>query len=214
MNLFNKISIALLASSLLLTTGCIKLWTDPLDIKTYMIETERTTSALPSPLADKLWIDTVTVLPPFNVRNILFRENDVEFKTSYYTEMLLSPAENFQNEFYTWFSASGIFSQVSLADRHNMSHRLQVSVLKFYDDSSTEPNQAVLEIKATLIDEKTNGLTVLFSKNYSQRVDLSDSTARELIRAYGQALQAILSDCEADTIHALRHATSSPRTFQ
>ena len=203
MRTLKRILSGLACAGLLLSFGCVKLWTKTIDIKTYMVEAERTSAPLENPLADKLWIDTVSVLPPFNVRNLITRENDVEYKTSYYTELLLSPSENFQNNFYTWFASSGIFQNVSLAERQDMSHRMVVSVLKFYGDTSSEPGQAVLTIKATLFDEKTKGMAILFSKDYMQRVELSEPAAKELIRAYNQALQQILSDCEADVIRAL-----------
>jgi len=203
MKTMNRFFMACILACMVLGSGCIKLWTKSLDIKTYMVETERTTDVLENPLADKLWMDMVHVLPPFNVRNIVLRKSDVEYETSYYTELLLSPSENFRNNFYTWFSSSGIFHAVSLSDRKGMSHRLVVTVLKFYGDTSSEPGTVVLEIKATLLDEKTKGMRVLLSKNYRQQVEVSEQSAGEVIRAFNQALQQILSNCEADVIEAL-----------
>jgi uncharacterized lipoprotein YmbA len=202
------IFLGMMISGSLLLSGCVKLWTETVDIKTYMIETQRSASVQPAPLADKLWIDTVTVLPPSNVRNLLFRKNDVEFETSYYSELLLSPSENFRNEFYMWFAGSGIFRDVSLGDRRGMSHRLEISVLKFYGDDSQEPGHAVLQIKVTLLEEKGRGAVVLFSKNYAQQVALNDPSVEGLVRAYNQSLSTILSDCEADIVRALRQPAS------
>lgn len=203
MKTMNCFFMTCLLACMLLGSGCIKLWTKSLDIKTYMVETERTTPVLETPLADKLWVDTVNVLPPFNVRNIILRKSDVEYETSYYTELLLSPSENFRNNFYTWFSSSGIFHAVSLSDRHEMSHRLVVTVLKFYGDTSSGQGKIVLEIKATLLDEKTQGMRVLLSKDYRQQVEVPEQSSEEIIRAFNQALQQTLSDCEADVIKAL-----------
>ncbi len=203
MKTMNRFVMACMLAGMVLGSGCIKLWTKSLDIKTYMVETERTAAVLENPLADKLWMDTVHVLPPFNVRNIVLRKSDVEYEASYYTELLLSPSENFRNNFYTWFSSSGIFRAVSLSDRQGMSHRLVVTVLKFYGDTSSEPAQVVLEIKVTLLDEKTHGMRVLFSKDYQQQAHVSEPNAEEVIRAFNQTLQKILSNCEADVIEAL-----------
>jgi uncharacterized lipoprotein YmbA len=203
----SRIILGMVLGGLLLSTGCVKLWTQKLDIKTYIVETERTTAVLNKPLADKLWIDTVSVLPPFNVRNMVLRRSDVEYETSYYTELLLSPAENFRNNFYTWFAASGIFQEVSLANRREMSHRLAISVLKFYGDASVEQGQAVMEVKATLVDEQAKGLRVLFSKSYMQRVDLVERGPDELMRAYNLALSNILVECEKDMLSVLKQTT-------
>lgn len=206
MKTLNRIVLGVVFGGLLLSTGCVKLWTEALDIRTYMVETERTAPALEKPLANKLWIDTVSVLPPFNTRNMVVRKSAVEYEASYYTELLLSPAENFRNNFYTWFAGSGIFHDVSLAERRGMSHRLALSVLKFHGDASTEPGQAVLVIKATLLDEQPKGATVLFSKDYVQRIDISEHAAVELMRAFNQAMHQILADCEKDVIAALQKA--------
>jgi len=197
-----------LLAGLLLTMGCINLWTDSIDIKTYMVEAERTADPAEKPLADKLWVDSVSVLPPYNIRNFVLRKNDVEFTTSYYTELLLSPSENFRNNFYTWFSDSALFQDVSLDERRGLSHRLAVSVLKFYGDSSGDSGAAVLEIKVTLFDEKTRGIHVLLSKNYLQKIDVPNDTAESLIRAYNQALQQILIDCEKDIRTVLENPVS------
>lgn len=203
MKSLNRMVLGMVLGGLLLSTGCVKLWTKSLDIKTYMVETERTSNVLDKPLADRLWIDTVGVLPPFNVRNLVFRKSDVEYETSYYSELLLSPSENFRNNFYTWFADSGIFQEVSLTDRRNMSHHLAVSILRFHGDSSTEQTQAVLEIKVTLMDEKTQGVRVLFSKNYLQRIDVAGQGADGLVRAFNQALGNILIECEEDILSVL-----------
>jgi hypothetical protein len=173
-----------------------------------MIEAERTAASAEKPLADKLWVDSVSVLPPYNIRNFVLRKNDVEFTTSYYTELLLSPDENFRNNFYTWFSNSGLFQHVSLSERRGISHRLVVSVLKFYGDSSGDSSSIVLEIKVTLFDEKTRGIHVLHTQNYLQQVDMPDDTAESLIRAYNQALQQILAECEKDIRSVLENTTS------
>lgn len=203
MKIMKHFFIACLLACMVLGSGCIKLWTKSLDIKTYMVEAERTASVLGNPLADKVWVDTVHVLPPFNVRNIVLRKSDVEYETSYYTELLISPSENFRNNFYTWFASSGIFHEVSLSDRKGISHRLVVTVLKFYGDIASEPGAVVLEIKVTLLDEKTQGMRVLLSKDYRQHVEVSEQSSGEVIRAFNQALQHILSDCEADVLEVL-----------
>lgn len=188
----------------LMTTGCVKLWQETLDIKTYMIETERELPVVENPLADKLWIDTVSVLPPFNVRNLILRESDVEFSTSYYTELLMSPSENFRNEFYVWMDESKIFKEVSIVQRSEMSHRLIVNVVEFYGDKVNRT--AVLKLKVTLFDERTKGLNILMNEEYVQRVRVDneeDVKVDKLIRAYNAALTQILTECEKDLMEAL-----------
>lgn len=192
----------LVLAGILLSSGCVKLWQKNLDIKTYMLEVARTAAPLESAVADRLWIDHVTVLSPYNIRNMVLRESEVEYTVSYYTELIIPPAENFRNAFYSWFAAGGIFKNVSISEREGSSHRLLVTVTGFYGDTRT--NKAVLNIKVSLLDEKAKELRVLLSKGYVQRVPLSEVNTEDLIRAYNTALARILSDCEKDIAAALQ----------
>jgi ABC-type uncharacterized transport system auxiliary subunit len=192
----------------LLTSGCVKLWQENLDIKTYVMNASRDQPATEKPFADKLWIDTVVVLPPGNTRNLILKESDVEYSTSYYSELLISPSENFRNMFYTWFSGSGLFSDVTLTDRGGMTHRMAISVINFYGD--TVQKKAVLKIKVTLFDEKTRGIRVLSSQDYCQEVDVVNTSADALIRAYDIAIYNILTDVEKDLTAVL---SSTPSGF-
>lgn len=197
-------SVKLSFTCVLLLSGCVNIWQESLDIKTYMIEADRESASMKEPLANKLWIDAVTVLPPYNVRNLVLRQSDVEFAESYYSELLMAPSDNFRNAFYTWFSTSGIFRDVSLADRANMTHRLVVSVIAFYGDETE--GRAVLRIKATLFDETTREMLPLFSNIYQQETPLEDPgnlSAEQLIRAYNRALGKILKECEQDIVNSI-----------
>ena len=183
-------------------TGCVRIWQDNLDIRTYMITTDRAGDPQPEPLADKLWIDAVSVLPPYNVRNLILRKNDVEFETSYYTELLMSPSENFRNEFFKWFHDSGLFDDVSITSRSDRSHMLNISILEMYAD--TEKREAVLSVKVTLFDERVKGLRVLMSNEYRERVEVPETGAEELLRAYNRALADILATTEQDVLKMLK----------
>lgn len=202
MKTLHRIVFSIAFASILLSTGCVKLWQKNLDIKTYMVVAERHAPVLEKPLAAKLWVEPVTVLPPYNMRNLVIRKSDVEFTTSYYTELLITPAENFRNALFTWFSSSGIFSAVSMGERAGLTHRLAMTVVDYYGNETEKT--VVLKIKITLFDEQTKGMKVLFSKEYFEQVGLSEINADELIRTYNAALAKILSDCEQDVVAALR----------
>ena len=202
MKTLKRTLILLVCTSMLWLSGCVKIWQKNLDIKTYMLEAHRDGEMLEKPLAEKLWIESVHVLPPYNIRNLVLRESDVEFSTSYYTELLMAPSENFRNGFYTWFAASGVFEDVSIVNRSGMSHSLSVTVMEFYGDAVDE--KAVLKIKVTLFDEKTNGLRVLSSKDYQQNVAIAETSAEELLRAFNKGLVQILADAEQDVVKALK----------
>jgi hypothetical protein len=64
MKTLNRIVSGAMCASILLSAGCVKLWQKNLDIKTYMVEAKRDSPPLEEPLAGKLWIDQVSVLPP------------------------------------------------------------------------------------------------------------------------------------------------------
>lgn len=183
---------------LLALTGCVKLWQDNIDIKTYMINAERPGESVAVPMAGKLWIEDVNVLPPYNIRSLTVRENDVEYSTSYYSELLMSPSENFRNIIFDWLSASRLFKDVSVTDRRNYNYRLVATIMEFYGDRKTA--EAVLRIKVSLINEEND---VLLHRDYSQRVKASSLTAEDYIRAYNKAVETILLECEQDVATAL-----------
>lgn len=202
MKKMKTIAAALLFTSILLQNGCIRLWQENLDIKTYMVEATREGGAVEEPLAGRLWVDRVSMLPPYNMRNLVMRENDVEFTTSYYTELLIPPAENFRNESYRWFADSGIFTAVTLSERNGATHRLTLTVTEFYADKAAM--EAVLTVRAALIDEKAREVPVLFAGEYTGRNAFSEVKAEAVIRAYNEILTRILTDCEKDVVEALK----------
>jgi len=200
----SRIILLFAVMAMFMTAGCVRIWRKSIDQKTYMLTTHRETDPLKTPRADKLWIDTVRVLPPFDVRSLILRDNDVRFESSYYSELLISPSENFRNNFYTWFSGSGIFKHVSISDFSDSSHRLSVSVIRFYGNLEEGDKKTVLSVKATLFDERADGMRVLFSKDYIHEEATPDMTADELIRSYNRSLSKILAECETDVIEILQ----------
>ena len=191
-----KRSFALFISVFLLS-GCVKLWQKNIDLKTYMIRVEREAEPFEIPLGKKLWIEEVHVQHPYNIRSLIIRKTDVEFTTSYYSELLMSPSENFRNGFFNWISDSGMFEWVTTSDRKGMSHRLVATVTDFYGDASAK--QVVLKMKISLLDEKNPEANVLMHKDYLQRVDISTDDAESFIRGYNEAFLLILQEFEQDT---------------
>ncbi|QBG46956.1 hypothetical protein EGM51_05945 [Verrucomicrobia bacterium S94] len=184
--------------ALLAVNGCVKIWQDNLDIRTFMLQAERPGGREAVADYGKLWIEDVHVLPPYNVRSLTVRESDVEFSTTYYSELLMSPAENFRNLFYDWFSKSGCFNEVSISDQREMNYRLVASVMEFYGDRKS--TEAVLRIKISLFGENRE---VLLHKDYAQRVHAASNAAEDYIRAYNQAVEKILIQCEKDVVSAI-----------
>ncbi|MDF7822504.1 ABC-type transport auxiliary lipoprotein family protein [Pontiellaceae bacterium B12227] len=195
------LSMALLISAFMLN-GCVKLWQKTIDIQTYMIRVERTAAPLETSSGKKLWIDEVYVQPPFNVRSLVTRENEVKFTTSYYSELLMSPSENFQNGFFNWLSASGMFDWVTITDRKDMSHRLVITVTDFYGD--VPGKQVVLRIKLSLLDEISSENKVLLHKDYERKVSVAQGDADGYILAYNEAFAEILREFEKDAVSALQ----------
>ena len=188
--------------SVCLLSGCVKLWQKNIDIKTYMIQVEREAEPLEIPLGKKLWIEDVQVQHPYDIRSLITRKNDVEFTTSYYSELLMSPSENFRNGFFNWIDESGMFEFVTVSDRKGGSHRLVATVTDFYGDLSAK--QVVLKIKISLLDEKSPETNVLLHQDYQQRVDLSADDAESFIRGYNKAFGLILQAFEEDARKVLK----------
>ena len=192
---------ALLLAVVLPLTGCVKLWSERVDRKTYLISAERSLPVCES-VGGVLWIDRVNVLPPFNVRSFIVRKGETEYASNYYRELLISPSENVRNVFYSWFDASGLFAETTVHDRRALTHRLSVTLLEMVsDDSAGPPRRAVVALKASLIKSATGA--VLLHKTYRQAVAAEDGSDEADVAALCEAFRLILEACEKDVASVL-----------
>ncbi len=197
---------AFLFTTLVWVSGCIGLNSEHPAIGTYMLEVVRPDHGVRDAAADKLMVDTVEVLAPFDTQNLILRENDVTFTSSYYNRLILLPSENFRNALYSWFSDSGLFGEVVIDELGGASHRMVVTVQDFYGD--LQANEAVLRMNMSLIDRTNmNVRRVISNRTYEQRAPVADFTAEDLVRAYNEALAAICTACEADLAEALKQTS-------
>lgn len=196
------LSIGLVCAIFMLSAGCIGIKQKNPGIGTFMLETVREGAVRTATVEAKLMVDVVEVLPPYDTQSLIIREDDVSFESSYYNRLILSPAENFRNNLYTWFSDSGLFKEVVLDERTGSTHRLVATVMEFYGDRKA--GEAVLRMKVALVSRpEGGGRRVLFHQTYEERTPPDEFTAEGVIRAYNQSLAKILTACESDLAGAL-----------
>ena len=193
------ISILLIGASLA-TGGCLGHLGGDIQFQSFMMEAPRTGAPAKKPLATRLRIDSVTVLPPFNTRNFVLRENDVEFSTTYRTELLIGLDSNIRNIFFRWFSASGLFGEVDFRNRSGPGYSLAVSVADFHADTTAK--KAVVELHVALIGERDE--KVLLAKTYRGEDPVQSMDAPSLVRAYDRLLVRLLRQIEDDVANALK----------
>lgn len=205
--------IPLFLACILLLTGCVKLWREHIEQKTYLLSVERTLPVHGTATGGVLWIDRVNTLPPFNVRSFIIKKGGSEYVSSYYTELLISPSENVRNMFYNWFSASGLFDETTMHDRSTMTHRLSVSLIEMYgDDSAGGPRRAVVALKVAVFGQSGGMDNVLLNKTYRQEVETlaREDAAEADMEALNKAFQLILEACEADIAKVLQSVKAVP----
>ena len=97
-----------LTAILFLTSGCLGLWRENINFQFSMLEAPRQAPPVKNTIDSSLWIADVTVLPPFNARSFVMRNDSVQYSYSYRNEFLINPSANFRNIFYQWYLGSPI----------------------------------------------------------------------------------------------------------
>lgn len=185
-----------------LLSGCIQLWQEALDIRTYLLSVERNIPPVEKPMAALLEVERVVVLPPFNSRNLIIRTSEAEYAPSYYSEFLVTPEENVRSVVFNWFAQSGLFTETVLQSRRKKAFRLAVTVLEMAVDARKEAApETVLSMQVALVDGRPGqGERVLMSKKYTCASVVASVEPEPVIQSWSQSLQEILTACEADLI--------------
>ena len=76
--------------------GCVNVGQDARKVDTYMLSVERDLPAAEQSVLGDLLIERVIAMQPYGSRNFTLQISDAAFESTYYSELLVSPAENFQ----------------------------------------------------------------------------------------------------------------------
>jgi uncharacterized lipoprotein YmbA len=145
----------------------------------------------------------VSIAEPFDGPALIYRTPGGTYVKDYYNEWVAPPEELLSTQLVNWLGASGPFAS-AVGARSAVPHRfaLEVSVTNLYGDFQDHAKPAVvLGARAYLIDEASNGRTVVCQGQYDVTVPLPKASAQEMVagsgRAYRQLLEALSKDLAA-----------------
>lgn len=155
--------------------------------------------AAPRPVAVRVGV--VNVAAPFRGKAFVYRQDELKYEADYYNEFFVAPAAMLSELTAKAIAASNVFRRVvppgATADEGDFI--LDGFVSELYGDArDTAKPAAVLSVTYYLSSAKAAIPTVLWSREYRQRVAFSGSDPEALARAWNTALSTILADLARD----------------
>ena len=194
-------SLAAIAAVSLATTLASCSLSRPAPVKQmYLLE-----ATAPAPAAVQktasLRIGVVNVAAPFRGRALVYRRDDITFEADFYSEYFVAPAAMLGEATARALTAANVFRRVIPpgAAPDDAEYVLDGFATDFYGDiRETGRPAAVLAVTFYLSSANTPTTRVLWSREYRQRVPVSEAGSDALVRAASTALSAVLADLARD----------------
>jgi cholesterol transport system auxiliary component len=193
------ILLCLSALSAAMWAGCSLKKQAPVKLS-FMLEAHRTGEARPPRDPATLRVAPLTVAPPFEGRNFIYRNTDLNYESDFYHEFLVAPRALLTEQVRGWLQASGLFRAVlDPASKDDATHSLAGHVTELYADFrvKTAP-RAVLAVHFLLTREGPSAPEMIFQKTYRQDTPADNRSPEALARAWSKALEQLLTALEQD----------------
>lgn len=149
-----------------------------------------------------LEVAELRISPRYQGQSFVYRTSDVSFEADYYHLFLVAPAALITEEVRSSLANSRVFDTViSSARQLQSTHRLEGTIHALYGDfSAGGDGKAVLDIHFFLTKQAPTGSAILIDKRYAQAIPLSRRSPEALVKAWDQALEAILKSFVTDLL--------------
>jgi uncharacterized lipoprotein YmbA len=177
-------------------------FTRPSPVKrTYLLEPV----APPAATAQKpvtLRIGALAVAAPFRGRQLVYRYDDLKYEADFYSEFFVAPAAMLSEATARTLASVNAFKRVIPpgAAPDDGDYQLDGFVNDLYGDAR-EPTKPAAVLSITFYLSALNsasGPSVIWSREYRQRVPISASNPDEVVRAWNTALSSLLADLTRD----------------
>ncbi|CAH1903657.1 putative ABC_trans_aux domain-containing protein [Candidatus Nitrotoga sp. HW29] len=149
------------------------------------------TAASTTPRPGVLGIGRCIVTPPFDVRGLVYRTDELRYQADYYNEFFAAPDESIRSRIAGYFAHAKPYESVILAENLNASYELRATIKEIYGDIRDQARPAaVLTIHWYLL---RNSSEVLLDREYSEHVLLPDGSPEALMRGFGSGLYRMLN---------------------
>jgi len=169
--------------------------------RTYLLEpTAPPVAAAQKPLT--LRMGALAVAAPFRGRQLVYRYDDLKYEADFYSEFFVAPASMLSEATARALVSSNTFKRVIPpgAAPDDGDYQLDGFVNELYGDAR-EPTKPAAVLSITFYLSAMNfasGPSVIWSREYRQRVPIAASTPDEVVRAWNAALTLLLADLARD----------------
>ena len=148
-----------------------------------------------------LRIGVINVAAPFRGKTLVSRRDDITYEADFYSEYFVAPAAMLGEATAKALTAANVFRRVIPpgASPDDGDYVLDGFATELYGDQR-QAGKAAAVITVTFYLSTTNTPTpkVVWSREYQQRVPVTDGSSDALARALNSALSAILADLARD----------------
>lgn len=182
-----------------MAVSCVKLGGKPLDKKYYRITPVRAGEPHPPASDIVLKVRRMTVSQLYNTRELVYQIDAERIESDFYNMFFVQPGDMLTTELRKWLAATGQFAHIVKPGSMVVpTLTLEGVVNSLYGDYSAEEPAAVVAMQFFLVDENTATNEIVFSKDYTKRVPLSEPDPGKLVEAMNQGVQAIFTQLEKD----------------
>jgi uncharacterized lipoprotein YmbA len=168
--------------------------------RTYMLEPTAPAAAAATK-ATSVRVGVVNVAAPFRGKSFVYRETDLKYEADFYDEFFIAPTAMLSDATAKALAAAKVFRRVvpfgAVADDGDFVLDGFVSEL-YADTRNAATPTAVLSITFYLSPNAVAGSSVIWSREYRQRVAASGASPEALAAAWNTALSSILAELARD----------------
>jgi cholesterol transport system auxiliary component len=159
-------------------------------------------------------IGAIVVAAPYRGRTLVYRLDESKYETDFYSEFFVAPAAMLAEATAKALAGAHVFQRVLPpgASPDDGDYVLDGFATELYGDmrESGKP-AAALAVTFYLSTASALGNSVVWSKEYRQRVPAADASPEALVRAWNTALTTILAELSRDLASAQLAKPASPR---
>ena len=187
----------LAALAITLVAGCSL--TRPSPVKNTFLLDPPSPPAVATPKPATLRVGTFNVSAAYRDRAFTYRTGDVKFESDFYNEFFVAPGAMIGQATAKALAAANVFSRVVPAGTapEEGDFVLEGFVADLYADTRQPPAAGVVGVNFYLT-RTTFPSTVVWSREYRERVTLSASTPEALATAWNEALGVVLRRLSQD----------------
>jgi cholesterol transport system auxiliary component len=188
----------LAAATLALALGACSL-SRPAPVKRTFLLDPPLPAAVAAPKPGVLRVGTFNVAGAYRDRSFVYRTGDLKFESDYYHEFFVAPGPMIAENVAKALSAAKVFSRVvpGAAAPEEGDFVLEGFVSDLYADTRQTANTAEISI-SFYVSRTSFPSTVVWTRDYRQRVTLKGNTPDALAEAWNAGLGMILADLVRD----------------